>query len=427
MSKKLDWHTEKRKVKDLILYEKNPRTLSPTQLDGLKRSLKKFNLAELPAINIDGKICAGNQRILALSLLGRSEEEIEVRVPNRLLTEKEFKDYLLTSNRSGGSWNWEKLASEFNLDELLIAGFDSSDMANIFDDNLGVEDDDFQVEKEIENAKKTDIQLGQLFSLGRHRLYCSDSTKPETVKRLVGNSKVNVINNDIPYNLRIKNLYNSGVGGKRNYGGKTNDNKTDQEYRQFIKSLIENGLSVCEENCHIFFWHDEKYTGMLQELYKEAGISQKRLCFWIKGNQNPTPQIAFNKTTELCLYGTIGSPFLSDKIKNLNEVLNKEMTTGNRLIEDILDMLDIWMVRRLSANLYTHPTEKPASLYEKSLRRCSKPGDIVLDMTAGSGALMSACEQLKRTAYLVEIEPVFCQLIINRYEKLTNNKAKRIN
>src|SRR3989338_8830634 len=98
MSKKIVWRTERRKVKDLIPYGKNPRILSETQLEGLKRSLKKFDLAELPCINADGTLVAGNQRVLALSLLGRNEEEIEVRIPNRKLTDKEFKDYLLTSN-----------------------------------------------------------------------------------------------------------------------------------------------------------------------------------------------------------------------------------------------------------------------------------------------------------------------------------------
>src|SRR3989338_5651421 len=153
MAKKLEWHTERRKVKDLIRYEKNPRILSPLQLEGLKRSLKKYNLAEIPCINTDGTLVAGNQRVLALSLLGRDEDEIEVRVPNRPLTEAEFRDYLLTSNRSGASWDFEMLASDFNMDELLTAGFDSLDLGSIFDDNLEIVDDEFSEEAEIEKAK----------------------------------------------------------------------------------------------------------------------------------------------------------------------------------------------------------------------------------------------------------------------------------
>ena len=423
---KLQWHTETRKVSELVPNNLNPRKISPKQIEDLKKSLEKFNLVEIPVADIDNKLLAGHQRAFVLKLLGRENEVIPVRMPNRKLTKEEYDQYLLTSNRMHADFDFEKLAENFGIETMIKSGFDDFDFSQIFDDNLGVEDDDFKIEREIEKAKKTDIKPGDMFSLGRHRLICQDSTKPETIKRLVGGAKVNVINSDIPYNLRIPSLYNSGIGGKRNYGGKTNDSKTDDEYEQFVKSLIENGLSVCAKDCHIFFWMDFKYIGMIQELYKNAGINQKRLCAWIKGNQNPTPQVAFNKTMELCLYGTLGSPFLSDRIKNLNEVLNKEATTGNRLIDDILDMLDIWLVKRLPANEMEHPTEKPPSLYEKSLRRCSRPGDIILDETAGSGSLMVACEQLKRTAYLVDVEPIFCQLILNRYEKLTNTKPKKI-
>lgn len=217
MSKKLVWHTEKRKVKDLIRYEKNPRKLSSTQLEGLKRSLKKFDLAELPCTNTDGTLVAGNQRVMVMSLLGRENEEIEVRVPNRTLTEKEFKDYLLTSNRSGASWDFEKLAQDFDLDELLTAGFDSLDLSNIFDDNLEVDDDNINLEKEIKEAQKTDIKLGDKFSLGNHVLICGDSTKKETVTELVGSEKINLINIDFPYNVGVD--YSAGLGGKQNYGG----------------------------------------------------------------------------------------------------------------------------------------------------------------------------------------------------------------
>jgi len=189
-NKRLEWRTELRKVKDLIQYDKNPRTLNNVQMEGLQRSLKKFNIAELPCVNTDGTLVAGNQRVLALSLLGRGNEEIEVRVPNRKLSDKEFRDYLLTSNRSGGSWDFDKLASEFDIKELLTSGFDSFDLENIFDDTLEILDDEFEEEKEIEKAKGTDIKPGDYFALGRHRLLCSDSTKPENVQKLMDGVKV---------------------------------------------------------------------------------------------------------------------------------------------------------------------------------------------------------------------------------------------
>ncbi|MFH1472909.1 MAG: DNA modification methylase [bacterium] len=423
--KKLEWRTERRKVKDLIQYKENPRTLSETQLEGLKRSLKKFSLAELPCINTDGTLVAGNKRVLVLSLLGRDEEEIEVRVPNRSLTEAEFRDYLLTSNRSGGSWSFEKLAADFDISELLTAGFDSFDLGNIFDDTLEILDDEFDGEKEVEKARDTDIKPGDYFALGGHRLLCSDATKPESVKTLMHGKKVDLINTDLPFNIGLS--YDKGVGNQGNYGGTTNDSKSDEEYETFVKSVMQNALSVIKTDAHVMFWTDERNVWLFQKLYRELGIDSKRLCIWIKDNASPTPKIAFNKVTEFCVYGTIGSPWLNDKIKNLNEIQNKEVTTGNRLTEDILDLFNIWLVKRLPGSEYEHPTQKNPTLHEKALRRCTRPGDIVLDITAGSGSILSACEQLKRTAYLCEMEPLFCQVIINRFKKLSHEKIIKLN
>jgi len=421
----MEWHTEKRRVKDLVRYDKNPRVLSQVQLAGLQRSLKKYNVAELPCINTDGTLVAGNQRVLALSLLGRGGEEIEVRVPNRKLTEKEFKDYLLTSNRSGASWDWEKLATDFDLGELLTAGFDSIDLSNIYDDNLEILDDEFEDEKEIQKAKSTTIKPGDYFALGRHRLLCADATQPENAKKLMGNIRADLINDDLPFNIGLS--YDRGVGNKGSYGGTMNDNKSDAEYRKFVKSIIQNALSVTKPDAHVMFWCDERNVWLLQQLYKELDINSKRLLIWIKDNASPTPNIAFNKVTEYIVYGTIGRPYLSDKVKNLNEVINKEVGTGNRLTEDILDLLNIWLVKRLPGNQYEHPTQKNPTLHEKALRRCTKPGDVVLDLTAGSGSILSACEQMKRTAYLCELEPVFCQVIINRFKKISNDQIKKLN
>ena len=213
MSKeKLVWRTEKRRVNDLLPYEKNPRKITDTQMEDLKVSLTKFNLAELPAINLDGKICAGHQRIKALQLLGRGEELIEVRSPNRKLTPSEFKQYLLTSNRSGGSWDFDILASDFDIDTLLISGFDSNDLTNIFDDSLEVSDDNFEEEKELEKAKNTDIKTGDYFALGRHRLLCGNSTEPATVKKLMDSKRADMVNDDPPFNINLS--YDKGVGNK---------------------------------------------------------------------------------------------------------------------------------------------------------------------------------------------------------------------
>jgi DNA modification methylase len=419
----ISWKTEKRRVKDLVEYHGNPRIISDRQMEILQDSLKRFSLAEIPAVNLDNKVLAGNQRLKALVLMGKSDKEIDVRVPSRKLSKKEAEEYLLLSNRSGGEWNWEAL-QEFSPDLLLDLGFDDQDLSRIWDEALEISDDSFDVEKALKKAKTTKIKVGEMFALGNHRVVCGSSEDPEVIKRLVGNRKVDALNSDIPYNIGLS--YNSGIGGKQSYGGKTNDNKSDTEYRSFVSKIITNSLSVAKPDCHFAIWSDERYNGMIQDLYKEHGIAFKRTCLWIKPNQNPTPKIAFNKSVEYCTYGLTGRPFINDKVANLTEVMNKEIGTGNRQVADIIDLFDIWLSDRVPGQMMEHPTQKLPSLYEKFLRRVTKPGDIVLDMTAGSGSLLIACEQMKRVALLCEIEPIFTQLIIDRYEELTGNKAKKI-
>ncbi|MEI8339487.1 MAG: DNA modification methylase [bacterium] len=426
VSQKIVWHTEVRKVKDLLPYAKNPRVISDEQMEGLKRSLSKFNVAELPAINKDGTIVAGHQRVRALILLGRGEEKIDVRVPSRQLTKSEFKDYLLTSNRSGGSWDYSLLSSDFDLDDLKLAGFDDIDLSHIFDDNAKKSDSEWNEEEELKKIKRSKIKIkkGDLFALGKHRLICGSSLDKETVEKLMDGARADLIDDDIPFNIGLS--YNKGVGNKKHYGGTINDSKTDDEYRTFVKNLLENALSVTKDNAHVIFWCDERYVWLLQVLYQELGINSKRLLVWVKNNSSPTPNVAFNKATEFAVYGTIGSPYLCKRIQDLNEIQNNEMTNGNDLHREITDNSNLMLVKRLPSSQYSHPTEKSPLLHYKAIKRCTRVGDIVLDLTAGSGSILVACEQLKRVAYVCELEPVFCQLIINHYESVSSNKAKLI-
>lgn len=421
---KLEWRTEKRRVNDLLPCDKNPRQISDKQLEDLKRSIKKFNLVEIPAVDTSNRIIAGHQRLKVLQLLGRGEEEIEVRVPNRKLTKEEFEQYLITSNAVGGDWDFEKLKS-FDIGLLLDIGFDESELANIWDANFETEDDGFEIEKELAKIKYPKTKVGDLIQLGPHKLICGDAKDPAVLKKLFGKDRASMIYSDPVYNIGVD--YNGGIGGKQNYGGNVNDRRTDDEYKEFLRKSIENALTVAKDDTHIFYWCDESYIWLLQWLYRELGITNKRVCLWIKNGHNPTPGVAFNKCFEPCVYGVRGKPYLAKGIENLNEVMNKEVATGNRLIDDILDLLNIWLIKRLSGNEYEHATAKPPTLHEKAIRRCTRPGDIILDSFAGSGSTLIAAEQLKRRAYVVELEPVFCDLIISRYEKLTNKKARKIN
>lgn len=421
---KLEWRTERRKVKDLLFYKYNPRTIHEGRKSILEKGITAFNLVEIPAIDTDNIIIAGNQRVSVLLSLGRGEEEIDVRVPNRKLTEEEFKEYNLRSNVSIGEWDWDILKN-YSQDELLQVGIPEIDLSKNWENELSVEDDHFNIAKALEEVKTNPTaKPNDIYQLGTHKLICGDALDPSTFKRLVGDIKVSYINCDPPYNIKLD--YSKGVGNNGNYGGQEKDKRTDDEYKSFIKTALQNCLSVASPDVHFFYWCDEKYVFLLQELYKELSIENKRLCIWIKNNQSTTPKNAFNKMTEYCVYGTRGKPYLNDMLRNLNEIMNKEVSSGNRAHDDIMDMLNIWLVDRLPSGEYKHPTMKPPQLYEKAMRRCTKIGDYILDCFAGSGSQLIAAEQLKRKALLVEKDPTFVDLILFRYEQLTGIKPVKL-
>jgi DNA modification methylase len=393
-------------------------------MSDLKKSLTKFGLAEIPAIDFDGKILAGRMRCKALQLLGKGEEIIDVRLPNRKLTDKEAKEYLIGSNKLGGEFDFELLKS-FEIDLLLDVGFDELELSKFWDQDKGIIEDNFNVEKELKKIINPVTKLGDIIELGNHRILCGDSTKEDNLKKLFGGEKASMIYSDPVYNIKIN--YSGGVGGKQNYGGEVNDTRTFSEYYKFIDDSLKAGLSVSHTNTHVFYWCDQVYIGLIQDIYRKNGLDNKRVCLWLKNNQNPVPSIAFNKVYEPVVYGIRNKPYLAESVTNLNEVMNKEMTTGNALLDEVNSFIDIWTAKRISAKDYEHATSKPITLHEKAIKRCTKPNDIILDSFLGSGSTLLCAEQMGRRVYGLELEPVFCDLIIKRWEKQTGKKAKYIN
>lgn len=411
-------------INELRTSEYNPRRMTEEQEKNLTESIKRFGMIDPLIVNChEGRkniIIGGHQRLKIAKKLNYKE----VPVLYVDLEEKREKELNLRLNKNTGEWDYNIL-KEFEIDLLLDVGFDDLDLSEIWDNDLEIEEDTgFNEKDELKKITSTEIKEGDIFKLGESYLVCGDALNEKTISSLLQGKKPDMIYWDPPFNIGLN--YDKGIGGKSKYGGNVNDRKSDADYRNFIKSILINAMSCSKENVHVFSYCDQKYIGMFQDIYKEIGIANKRVCLWIKNGMNPTPNVAFNKCFEPCIYGTKGRPFLAN-IKNLNEILNKEIETGNRTIDDIIDLFDIWLSKRVSGNEYEHPTQKPLTLQEKSLKRCTKPGDIILDMCGGSGSTLLACEQLKRIAYLVEINPIFCQLIINRYKKYYGKEAIKIN
>jgi len=422
----IKWKTETRKVSELIPADYNPRRISEKQKADLARSLEKFGLVMPVVINSNGNVIGGHQRINIFADIGRTE--IQVSVPDRLLTEDEEVELNLRLNQNGGSWDEDKF-KEFGLDMLKEVGFGEDELGRFFQGKETV-DDGFDEKEAVEAAKKQLwVKTGEIYELGDHRVMVGDSTDPEQVKELMGGVKATVIYCDPPYNIGLD--YSSGFTKGDKYGGKDretalDDNKSDANYSAFLEATIRNALGQSAQEAHVFYWCDERYIWMLQTLFARCGVRNKRVCMWIKESFNPTPQVAFNKVYEACVYGTVGKPFLNKGYKNAHEILNKEVGSGKQVFDDIFDLFNIWLAKRDGKSDYEHPTQKPVTLHEKPLRRCSAPGDVVMDLFGGSGSTMIACEQMKRRAFLMEQSLVFGQVIIDRWCRLTGRNWEKV-
>ncbi|MBU3668858.1 MAG: DNA modification methylase [Candidatus Taylorbacteria bacterium] len=408
------------KIRELVDAAYNPRKIFPDSLAQLTESIRRFGLVDPIIVNSaksrKNVVIGGHMRLKAARKLGYDTVPVVyVNIPD---IEKE-KELNVRLNRNTGEWDIDKLKA-FPADFLFDVGFTELDLKNFWQEELEVADEDFDAEKELKNIKEPKTKLGDLILLGKHRLICGNSTDPLVLKRLFGNEKASMIYSDPVYNIKID--YDKGIGGKQSYGGNVNDDRSYEEYREFIRKSIEAALPISSADLHVFYWCDQTYIGLFQELYRQFGIDNKRVCMWIKNGQNPTPGVAFNKCYEPCVYGAKGRPHLTE-INDLNEVMNKETTTGNSLLEEISD---IWKMKRLFGKEYEHATSKPPKLHEKAIRRCTKPNDIILDSFSGSASTLIAGEQLKRRVFAVELEPRFCDLAIKRYEALTQIKAKII-
>ncbi len=403
----------------------NPRKWDETAKSQLRESISTSGFIDPIIVNHHAErmniIIGGHFRWTVAKELGIKE----VPVVYVSLTEDRERELNLRLNRNVGEWDYE-LLKEFDTSLLLNVGFDNRDLSATWDASLETSEDGFDPEKEIEKISTPQTKVGQMIALGDHVLLCGDSTDEISVRKLVGSRHVSMVYCDPPYNIGLS--YDKGVSTNGKYGGhKTNDSLSSLEYRDFLAKTIKNALLASGPDVHIFYWCDENQVGLIQGLFSEHELQNRRTCLWVKNNFNMTPQIAFNKAYEPCVYATRGKPYLAPDIKNLNEVMNKEVGVGNRTLEDIADLFNIWLVKRLPGQSYSHPTEKPPTLHEKALRRCTKIGDVVLDLFGGSGSTLIACEQMKRTCFTIEQEPIFCDLIIKRYETLTGNKARLLN
>ncbi len=395
----ITWTTEKRKVSELNPAEYNPRKITEKEREDLMESIKQFGEVEPVVINTDNRLIGGHQRLSIYADLG--VEEIVVRVPSRELTADEELQLNLRLNKNVAGWDFDKLQG-FNIDTLLNVGFGNEELSIMWD-NVDSMEDGHEADKARARATETKIQRGEIYALGEHRLMCGDSRSADDVAKLMDGKKTGFIYADAP----------QGVKDLTKYADATRNNMVA-------------AMKVALPDAHVFYWCDQNYIFVIQTILAEFGVDPKRVCMWIKNNFPLTPQIAFSKAYDPCIYGTTGLPYLNNNYKTLNEVLNKEVSAGNQVNDDIMDIFDVWTTTRNFLLDKQAGSHKPVSLHEKAIRRCSEVGSVILDLFGGTGSMLIACQELKRKAYTMDKDPIACQVIINRWESYAGQKAEKI-
>ena len=379
---------EKKNVKDLLPADYNPRKdLKPgdPEYEKLKRSIEQFGYVE-PVIwnEKTGRVVGGHQRLKVLTDMGITEVDVVV---VDMDTEKE-KALNIALNKISGEWDTEKLAlviadlqgTDFDVS---LTGFDPEELEDLFRDDVknGVKEDDFDVEAELK--KPTFSKAGDLWMLGEHRLFCGDSTKPETFDLLMNGKKANLVVTDPPYNVDYK-----GSAGKIK-----NDSMAEDQFEQFLLAAYQQMEAAMADDASIYVFHSDSHGLAFRKAFEEAGFYLSGCCIW-KKQSLVLGRSPYQWQHEPVLFGW------KKKGKHQWYTGRKEST--------------IWEFDKPKKNK-DHPTMKPIALVSYPIMNSTMTGCLVLDPFGGSGSTLIACEQTDRICYTVELDEKFCDVIVRRY------------
>jgi DNA modification methylase len=369
-------------IKSIKLNPNNPRLIKDDKFKKLVQSIKDFpKMLDIRPIvvNQDMIILGGNMRYKACQEAGL--KEIPIIVTD--LTEEQQREFLIKDNVSGGEWDWDMLANEWEVEQLEEWGLDIPINLEV---ELEAEEDDFEVP---EGGIETDIVLGDLFEIGEHRLLCGDSTDSDAVAKLMNGQKADMVFTDPPYGID----YSGGrtqVVETKTYGKLMNDDLQGVE----LGELISNVFLFNKEDADVYVCVSPKMQKPFLDFIDNSGKTIDAVIVWDK-KQPGLGYMAYRRQCEFILF-VKGGGF-------------KKGDTSD---------FDLWSISRDNGKDYVHGTQKPIGVPSRAINNSSKKDDLVLDYFGGSGSTMVASHQLKRKCYSMELDPKYCQVIIDRMKKL---------
>jgi DNA modification methylase len=373
------------KIKDIKPNPSNPRIIKDEKFAKLVQSIKDFpQMLELRpiVINSDNIVLGGNMRLRACKEAGLKEVPV-MRADD--LTPEQQAEFIIKDNVGFGEWDWDMLANQWDAEKLNDWGLDVPDFEAT---ELEAEEDDFDVP---DGGIETDIVLGDLFEIGQHRLLCGDSTDSDQVARLMSEAKADVVVTDPPYNTGMK----PNGDAKAWLSHMFNDSFTDKEWEDFVAGFFSNYNLYTKGQCALYVFIDWRRVNDIR-VGLERIADVKNVIVWDKQVHGLGSD--YKSTYEMCVVGKKGKPEINNRYG--------------------LDYQDIWRVQRQMGRVKEHATQKPIELLSKPILHASKEDDTVLDLFLGSGSTMVASHQLKRKCYGMELDPKYCQVIVDRMLKL---------
>ena len=401
---------QKVKINAIKTNPKNPRLIKDDKFKKLVKSIQEFpQMLELRPIVVDENniILGGNMRYKACIEAGLKEIYI---LKAEDLTEQQKDEFIVKDNVGFGEWDWDILANEWDTDKLQDWGLDLP--LDVSVQELEAEEDDYEIPNEI----NTDIVLGDLFEIGEHRLLCGDSTDSDAVARLMNNDKWNLLATSPPYNQGESNgdlLHTKGLGvGKKQaslYNQKNSDNKTADEYFKFSIDILTTASIYKNEEAHTACWNIA-YNSKSRDDYGRIVFSDnnpfrvKETIIWDKTHSINLPQIGiYSRRCEFVF------------VMSANDKYHTSQTYNDC-------RWNYWQIKSAGSQVTGEGTEHraayPIEFAAKMVEDFSLKGDLIFEPFTGSGTTMVAAQQLKRKCYGMELDPKYCQMIIDRMKKL---------
>lgn len=370
---------------------KNPRFLKDDKFKKLVKSIQDdpemLELREVIAYDNNGElvVIAGNMRLKACQEIGIKE------IPTKILSKntpvEKLKAYTIKDNVAFGEHNWDDLANNWNVEELSEWGLD---IPNFDVEVLEAEEDDFSAP---EGGVETDIVLGDLFEIGEHRLLCGDSTDSDQVAKLMNGQKADMVFTDPPYGVSYEGGHN-----KKKRTGIENDTLQGQDLTDLFYESLMNADLFSHDHSAFYIWYSTNKSVETFNSFANLNLQVRAVLCWYKVRSG------------------LGA-FMAQYIPNFEPFIYAFKKGKSPQWFGASDEKSVWELKKDSKNEY-HPTQKPVELPERAMKNSSKENDIILDVFGGSGSTMVAAQQLKRKARLMEFDPKYCQVIVDRMKKL---------